>query len=188
MDDFLSKPVSLPQLEAMIRKWNPNFLPHSTADQMTPEAGNQSLNSTAHSVSSTATPALEMQTLQNLAELRGKEDGEFLIQVIDQFLDDLSRYAEAMESAWGQQNLDRLMKTAHTCKGSCRMIGATALAEASYALESIGRKSLFPTSSDPLKRWETEKERTRQSLLEFRNQRTAPLKLPSTKPSGSDFS
>lgn len=71
--------------------------------------------------------------------------------------------------------MEALTQAAHSCKGSSRTIGATALAEACYALETIGRNRTPITSAGPFQVWESERNRTKQALLDFRNQVNEPL-------------
>ena len=167
MDDFLSKPVSLSQLEAMVRKWNPTALPLPSTQQATPSTDGQP--------ASYVPAALDVTILHDLAKLGGEEDTDFLHSVIDQFLEDLPRHTSTIQSAWERQDMEALTQAAHSCKGSSRTIGATALAEACYALETIGRNRTPITSAGPFQVWESERNRTKQALLDFRNQVNEPL-------------
>ena len=100
------------------------------------------------------------------------------MSVIEQFLLDLPRHAQTIEAAWTGRETGALLTAAHTCKGSCRTIGASALAEASYAIETIGRSGIIPEDIESLRKWVAEKERTIEALLEFQHQ-ISQRQLPS---------
>lgn len=76
---------------------------------------------------------LDGTVIQNLKALEGKDDPDFFTTVAHQFLADLPRHFEGIKQAIDHQDPDALMKVAHACKGSCRLIGAISLAEVSYA-------------------------------------------------------
>lgn len=177
MDDFLTKPVSLPQLKSMLQKWCPQLLkPHAIKNEhQTCEKNPSPLAMPIPNEKDTQVPVLNSRVLQDMA---GGEDIEFVMSVIEQFLLDLPRHAQTIESAWTRQETGALLTAAHTCKGSCRTIGATALAEASYALETIGRSGIIPDNLESLRSWEAEKERTIEALLEYQKQ-ISPLRAPS---------
>jgi HPt (histidine-containing phosphotransfer) domain-containing protein len=67
------------------------------------------------------------------------DDAAAIRGVLDDFLDssqgDLSELTGAMDA----RDADHLMRTAHRIKGAARIIGANALADASYQLELAGR-------------------------------------------------
>lgn len=181
MDDFLTKPVSLSQLESILQKWCPHLLnpyPHGKALQPCEATPSNTVMVTQKEMNSPF-PVLNIQILN---EMVGTEDTEFLLSVIEQFLVDLPRHAQTIGAAWSQHEPGALTTAAHACKGSCRTIGASALGEASYVLETIGREGVFPKHSDSWKRWEEEKERTKQALLEFQHQISPPVPLPTFNP------
>ena len=139
MDDFLAKPVRLEDLSTMITKW----LPHRT----TSTAPNHPDNKRYKQGSTPLPPSLDETILKDLKTLGGDDDPEFFLTVVDQFLEDLPRHREGIRQALDQQNLEALVKSAHTCKGSSRSVGATALAEISYALELMGREGILEGDS-----------------------------------------
>ncbi len=166
MDDFLSKPVRLEELSTMMTRW----LPH-LADN---ERIKQSTEKTNTHAPTTRPQSLDKNIIQNLKDLGGAEDPEFFLTVIDQFLEDLPRHCEGIKQAIEQQDGMALTKSAHTCKGSSRSIGATALAEISYTLEIMGREASLTDAAEIFKEWLQEQERTRQALEQEKAQVTTP--------------
>ncbi|MDH3503243.1 MAG: PAS domain S-box protein [Nitrospirota bacterium] len=162
MDDFLGKPVKLEELSTMIAKW----LPHRT----TKEFVNHPVTDKNMKNSTSLPPCLDETVLQNLKALGGKDDPEFFTTVVDQFLADLPRHLEGIKQAVDHQDPDALMKAAHTCKGSCRSIGATSLAEVSCALDLMGQKGILDGAAKTFAQWLKEKDRTTHALQQERNQ------------------
>lgn len=169
MDDFLTKPVSLPQLESMLKKWCPQLLnPHIPGKPYQTLEAHPS--SPATPIPNDLAPQVPVLNSRILQDMGGSEDIEFVVSVIEQFLSDLPNHAQTIESAWTRKATDALVTAAHTCKGSCRTIGATALGEASYVLETVGRSGIIPDDLELLRDWVAEKERTAEALLEFQQQ------------------
>jgi len=173
MDDFLTKPVRIEELRKMIIKW----LPHAGASNLV----NQPLTENTQKDSNTLSPCLDDTILENLKNLGGEDDPEFFITVIDQFLSDLPRHLEGIKQAVERQNSVALEKTAHACKGSSRSIGATLLAEISYALELMGREGTMTDATAKFEQWLQEQDRTIHALQQEREKLT-PASL-STPPS-----
>ena len=166
MDDFLSKPVRLEELSTMITKWVPQ--------RTTNKKQAQPMTVLSKKNASTFSPCLDETILQNLKDLDGEEDPEFFLSVVEQFLTDLPRHLEGIKQAIAAEDPEALIKTAHTCKGSCRAMGATALAEISYTLEIMGREASLTDAAEIFKEWLQEQERTRQALEQEKAQVTTP--------------
>ena len=162
MDDFLTKPVRIEELEKMISKW----LPHREASNLVDQPSTKKTRKDF----TTLHPCLDDTILGNLKTLGGEDDPEFVITVIDQFLLDLPRHLEGIKQAVERQDSEALVKTAHACKGSSRSIGATLLAEISYALELMGRDGTMTDVTTKFAQWLQEQERTTHTLQQERKQ------------------
>jgi signal transduction histidine kinase/DNA-binding response OmpR family regulator len=165
MDDFLTKPIRMEQLETMICKW----LPHPGASTLE----NQPITEKIRKNSTTLPPCLDDTTLENLKILGGEDNPEFFLTVIEQFLLDLPRHLEGIKQAVERQDSEALVKTAHACKGSSRTIGATLLAEISYALELSGREGTMTDATAKFEQWLQAQERTTHALQQEREQLTS---------------
>ena len=81
----------------------------------------------------------------SIAELRANVggDGEFLVELIDEFLADAPVQLESLREALGSGDVERARRAAHTLKGTSRTFGAEALgllcqeAEAAVGVEEI---------------------------------------------------
>ncbi len=171
MDDFLTKPVGIEQLNAMIAKW--------TIPREGKEGQDSSATKTLHKDSPCLSPCLDEEVITDLKTLCGEDDPNFFIAVIEQFLQDLPRYLEGIELAVTRQDAQDLVKIAHACKGSSRSIGALSLAETSYALEVIGREGTMTDANATFIQWLKEKDRTILALQQEREHLTTPTSSPS---------
>jgi HPt (histidine-containing phosphotransfer) domain-containing protein len=131
--------------------------------------------------STNLSPCLNNTILENLKALGGEDNPEFFLNVIDQFLSDLPRHLEDIKQAVERQDSEALVKTAHACKGSSRSIGATMLAEMSFALELLGREGTMADATAKFEQWLQEQERTIHAFQQEREQLTSSsLSTPPT--------
>jgi CheY-like chemotaxis protein/HPt (histidine-containing phosphotransfer) domain-containing protein len=176
MDDFLTKPVSLAQLDSMIQRWIPARRQEALLE-IPPPAETVPLQSTNKDMASEVQPllpTLDSRVIQELQNLGENEEPDFFFTIVDQFITDLPRHLEAIHLALDQQDSEALLKAAHTCKGSSRSIGATALADVSYELELIGREGKMERAAVLWERWVTEQDRTCQALQHERDRFSQP--------------
>ena len=176
MDDFVAKPVKIEELEAVLVRWVPkqetslvaedsslaNNEHPATSDEPQatshePQAANKEPHITTHE------PPLDADTLNGLKKL-GDGDPSFLIEVIQQFLEDGPRHVAAIRQAAIDANADALMKAAHGFKGSCRNMGALPLGELCFALEQKGRDGEAENVEDSLVALESEYARAQTAL------------------------
>jgi HPt (histidine-containing phosphotransfer) domain-containing protein len=157
----------------MICKW----LPHPGARNLE----NQPITKKTRKHSTNLPPCLDNTILENLKALGGEDNPEFFLAVIDQFLSDLPRHLTDIKQAVERQDSEALVKTAHACKGSSRSIGATSLAEMSFALELLGREGTMADATPKFEQWLQEQERTIHAFQQERKQFTSPsLPTPPT--------
>lgn len=177
MDDFLTKPISRDQLERIILRWIPDrrkaSLSKETVDpQTTGPLLPLTMNPSA--VQEPLSYSLDSTILQELRNLGGDDVPDFFLTLVDQFLTDLPRHLKAIGLAVEQQDSDGIRKAAHACKGSCRSIGATSLAEVSNELELLGGKGNLERATVIWERWVVEEDRTRQAIEQERNSFSNP--------------
>ena len=84
------------------------------------------------------TPVLDAAVLEELAASVGG-DGEFVVDLIETYLDDAEGQFAAIEAAVAADDPAALVRPAHTLKSSSATLGAKRLAERARALEIAGR-------------------------------------------------
>ena len=136
MDDFISKPVKLEALQEVLSKWvQLSQEPEQETTAALPLSPHNRLKKPQGG------PSIDPHMLQDLRELGGDDDPEFLQSLIEQFLTNLPNHVAGIQKAITNQDPEALMKAAHGCKGSCRNMGAVVLAEVCMALETMGREN-----------------------------------------------
>lgn len=110
--DYLSKPVSITDLGAVLAKWTrPPQEPQETA----------------------ATISYDLRQIETLIEDLG--DVDVVCSILDAFLDMVPQYRKAAEDGLREGDHRSVRRCAHTLKPTATMLGAKALAEACSTLE-----------------------------------------------------
>jgi PAS domain S-box-containing protein len=123
MDDYLSKPIMPDQLFAAIGRIT---------------ARRQALAGPAAAAEPPSTPGADVLDVDEaLHRVRG--DRVMLAQLVAMFLEDAPAMVEEIRAAAAARDLDALMKSAHTLKGSCGLLGAHAAQQAALRLETMAR-------------------------------------------------
>lgn len=117
MNDYLSKPVSLADLEGVVVKWLPN-----ESFEAEPELDEH----------------LDNAVLSALREDLGSD--EVVVSVVQTFVAELDRLSEVIALADAEGDIERVRRAGHTVKSTAAMLGASQLASASAGLESGARE------------------------------------------------
>ncbi len=79
-------------------------------------------------------PIIDPEAINNLREL-SPDDDEFLIEIIDIFLEDTPQRIAELESSLASQDVETFGRAAHSIKGSSANLGAMHLRGAAEKLE-----------------------------------------------------
>ncbi len=141
MDDYMTKPVQLADLKAMLCKWLPAPAVPAAAASMPPSCAPVA-----------ATPVLDVNVLRALV---GDEP-----EVIDEFLHDFrlsaAQAARQIHAACQERQADAAQALAHTLKSSARAVGALALGELCASLEEAGQAGRLDALAELWPRFEAE--------------------------------
>jgi len=129
MDDFLTKPVTIPTLLGRLSYW----LPHALAE-----------SGPADVPVADAVPVLDRSVL---AEISGGS-AEVERDVLADFLATSRSDLEALERARAGGDAVRIGREAHKIKGASRLVGALALSAAAAVVEAAARSGDLATCSD----------------------------------------
>jgi PAS domain S-box-containing protein len=130
MDDYLTKPVSIPQLASCLQRWLP--------DEATPPSPDAPAAAGA-SESAAADAAVPVLDDAMLLPLTGGSAVETRALLVDFLLSCDGDFA-AVESAWAARDFPRLRSEAHKIKGAARSVGAQALAVAAERVEAAASR------------------------------------------------
>ena len=123
MDDFVTKPVRIEELEAMLERIQAAPQPQS---QPPPRQAPPREH-----------PAVNIGTLDRLRDLRIDGQPDPVAELIDLFLQQTPDLLRSLKKALEENDWETVGTTAHTLKGSCANLGAEQMAAWCRKLESI---------------------------------------------------
>jgi CheY-like chemotaxis protein len=144
MDDYISKPVRVEALAAVL-------------DRCVPAAGEQA--------EAPAAQAPRPDLFENLRKFAGSVDPKFLIEIIDTYLEDAPMRLAAMRAGLAAADDQAVWKAAHALKGGSHYVGAARISQLCNNLEEMGRRGLLEGMEGCLSELEKEFDRVR-TLLE----------------------
>ena len=106
--------------------------------------------------------------LTRLQELERETDAEFVIELIDIYLNETPKQIQAIAAALTAQTFPALMITAHTLKGSSLNLGANKLGALCLKLEELGRTGKSIPEGTSTAAIENEYENVKTLLLAFK--------------------
>jgi len=135
MDDYLSKPVAIDKLAAVLEKWLPGGKAvgePAVAEEAVPGVG----------------PAADLSApvdLAALAELLGDDDEATLFEILSFFVEAYPEVRDRLAEALTARDRPAIRDAAHAAKGAARNACAPALAEVLAEMEKIAAKASFKT-------------------------------------------
>ncbi|MFW5443713.1 MAG: EAL domain-containing protein [Methylococcaceae bacterium] len=130
MDDYVSKPFSIQQLQCTLEKWLPHK--HTAITTNSNTSNNPSLQSCVNS--------LNLITLNNLREHTTASGENLLDKAITLFQSTTPKEINSLQQALEQQDCKALTKTAHSFKSACANLGADQLADYAATIETISKQ------------------------------------------------
>jgi len=109
--------------------------------------------------------------LARLQELVRETDFEFVIELVDIYLNETPTQIQTIVKALDTQNHHMLTIAAHTLKGSSLNLGAKQLGAACFKLEELGRSGIPISASINTKEIESEFEQVKAILLTFKQRK-----------------
>lgn len=151
MDDYLSKPVQIEQLQQILRRW---------ISDVTPPLESKPKETV---MSQTSTDALDRSVLEKLKFLQDDEH-DYLGELITTYLQSAPQLLDALRAALANQDAPAAHKAAHTLKGSSASLGATILAAQCKELEMLARSGTLDGATADLAKIEAEYARVARAL------------------------
>lgn len=152
MDDYISKPVQVTELQAVLQRWG-----HATTAPLEREGG-------------TALPEEEFALLTTLRAMQPRGGRDNVTKLIDLFLEDTPPWLTALHEALMRSDARAFAHAAHSLKGSCATIGAKRMAALCAALEQRAHQDHLEAMEASLDGLAAEFQRVRQ-VLEGKRQR-----------------
>jgi len=148
MDGYLSKPVQLVRLEAMLEKW----LPAAASAPQSADAATLSDVSITSATPATASKSLDVSVL---AALVG-DNPEVISEFLQDFRSSATQIASEMKSAYAAGQAAQMGALAHKLKSSARSVGALGLGELCAAIEQAGKAGQIEVLAALLPHFEAE--------------------------------
>jgi len=141
MDDFISKPVRIEELEGALERSTPVAPSSTPAPAAESPARLETVNGKA---------------LDRLRELRAPNHPDPLAEIIDLFIEQTPDLLRSLNEASAQQDAVGLRKAAHTLKGSCGNLGADRMAALCRDLEVAAKQGTLSSARALIARIEQE--------------------------------
>jgi len=167
MDDFVSKPIDPEQLAATLRRWT-GHLSESSAELLAPPELEELQGSPA--VADGDGP-VDLKILHGLSGLQRPGQPNFLVRMIDLFIEDAARRCGTMREAIADADSDRLAAMAHSLKSSSSVLGAQQMSDLCHQLEKLGRGGALREAEMAVTELEAEFAKVRSVLHERRSPR-----------------
>jgi PAS domain S-box-containing protein len=129
MDDYVSKPITIDDLERMLVKWVKNPNPEITISQ--------SIKAQPSNV--TISDNLDLTAVKRLIDIGNASDKNFTAQLLEMFAIQVPKLIADINAGLNKNDLDIVWKSAHKLKGTCLNIGAIKLSALCKEMESKGR-------------------------------------------------
>lgn len=137
MDDYISKPVQIAELEAALRKCEPLQLNDSAKFELHVSTSNALVNAPRAEIN--MIPVLDRQIFLSLLKMVGGKQAA-LAALIDCYLTESPQLVQKILDASQNGDADALRQAAHSLKSSSASLGATRLAQLCIELENCGRE------------------------------------------------
>jgi CheY-like chemotaxis protein len=145
MDDYISKPVNPDEMFRVIDEWT------GTASPRSPLRG-------GFASKKESTFEIE-ETLRRMGN-----DREFLKGLLEEFLDGSSERIESLRQAADAEDLEQVVREAHSLKGTAANLGAGVIREIALQIEMLGGESQLEGIPERLEQLEEEFRALRQSV------------------------
>ena len=136
MDDYLSKPFTLEQLKAMLSRWLPRDLSQETRPEKSPAA-----EKTSPLPSTSTTPLVDPQALENIRALQREGAPDLLTMVIQAYLSGTPKFLENLKQALNQGDIREVQRVTHSLKSTSANLGAVSVANLVKKLEDTAPTS-----------------------------------------------
>jgi CheY-like chemotaxis protein/HPt (histidine-containing phosphotransfer) domain-containing protein len=138
MNDYVSKPVKLPELQAALRRAGAQMPRRNRATPAKPRGAKSGSEPGARGAAEShpTEPVVDPAVFASLRALREAGEPDPAVELIDLFLADTPPRLKAMEAAVREAQPPRLQESAHSLKGTASNLGARRLAAFCAELEA----------------------------------------------------
>ncbi|MZP30844.1 PAS domain S-box protein [Heliobacterium undosum] len=136
MDDYISKPIMLEQLIALLERW----LPLTDFDASYPAISPKKPSAGTATPASDGASVIDMTVLQDILDLDDDEKQLLLESLIATYMEESARLFEALRAAVQSLDTNGVEKIAHALKSSSASIGAVHFSKLCAQMEQLGHQ------------------------------------------------
>lgn len=149
MDDHLSKPFTLVQLEHMLSRWLPNWpgrdvsqrtIPSGSVEKETMGDLQEDPRRVSEPVGQPAGSIIDQTALAGIRALQRSGQPDIVVRVVTSYLDTSPDIVDRIRSAARSQSATELRAAAHRLKSSSAQLGAMAVSADCRELEQMGER------------------------------------------------
>jgi PAS domain S-box-containing protein len=161
IDDYLAKPFRIQELMQVLNKCQPNREDKSKISKVS----NAEYSINDNSIIDTAA----LQEIYRIADFNcGVNAKEFLLETIDDYLEETPKFLSEMRVAFNEDNLKNLQRLAHTLSSSSATLGAIKLGTLCTQLEIMVVSEMREEITEQIDKIEAEYENVESALMEKR--------------------
>ncbi|MBD2435513.1 response regulator [Nostoc sp. FACHB-110] len=153
MDDYVSKPIRLEALEAVLKKYDMQQYRNSQGSELMDEA--ESALSSA-SLESDLEEVIDQSFLQELQNMAGSDGKKLVAELIQVYFEDTPRRIQAIQEAIVLKDKVKLQKAAHALRSPSVSIGAIKLGDICETLENTATEQSLEQLSGVVNQLESE--------------------------------
>ncbi|NTV50996.1 MAG: response regulator [Geobacteraceae bacterium] len=154
MDDYLTKPFTMPQLDAILSRWLPQNIDRTLSSGPNPHS--ISLAMPAVKPESQGSSHLDLRSIDSIRMLDPQGDKRLLHKIVTKFIEETPCVLADILLAASVGDMDALFRKAHYLKSSSANLGAVKLTEYCKELEAVSRKNSKFVDTEILTLLETE--------------------------------
>ena len=165
MDDYVSKPFLMADLQNVINKW---LEPLDSAAEESMDNGLTAVDDVPQKIEETE--YLDMARLKPIIELQSQGRPDLLLTVIEIYLTDSLKHNDVIHQSFEQADSEALFKACHSLKSSSANLGAQELSDVCKVMEKAGRDADLETISQKLSEYDSAFDKTREAVLALQKQ------------------
>ena len=169
MDDYLSKPFTQDQLQALLDRW---LRRQGSVNGVAQEHGEVAKLNGIGKRADRRFDSIDQRVLAGIRALQQPGKPDLLGKAIGIYLDTTPKTMNSIRTAVAQEDLERLHKAAHSLKSSSANLGAQILAGLCKELETMGRTRALENVQDVLAKTDAEYAAVREALSAERTKGT----------------
>jgi CheY-like chemotaxis protein len=160
MDDYISKPVKIEQLQAVLKRCY-QLPTRKTTEHLTSKLTNKLSELTM-------LPPIDLSVVESLLQIQVPGEPNLLLELIDMFVKDTPKKLDSLRNALQQSDFVEVRRVAHTLKGSSGSLGANQMMKICAEMEQRCKNNSFEGLENILLQLEMEFIRAESVLLHER--------------------